>query len=71
MPQLKDALGLEGATIEELITEQPDRADAEYLKRVNKGLVSAVSEADTGDVIGHDDVWAQLNSELGLAPDAN
>lgn len=59
MPILKDDKSAPG----ELTDEQKERTDAEYIAAVNRGLAAAVKQADEGELIPAEEVWAELGVE--------
>lgn len=61
MPTLKDTPPAPG----ELTTEQKERTDAAYLQAVNDGLSAALVQADSGELVPADEVWAELGAETG------
>lgn len=59
MPTLKNDRPEPG----ELTDEQKERTDAEYIAAVNRGVAAAVKQADAGETIPAEKVWAELGAE--------
>lgn len=57
MPTVKD----DKPTPSELTTEQKERTDPAYVAAVNAGLATALKEADSGNLIPAEKVWADLD----------
>lgn len=59
MPILKD----DKPAPSDLTTEQKERTDSAYIAAVSAGVAVAVKQADAGELIAADKVWAELGVE--------